>query len=146
MTPLFCNTGLLFLGFHPDDPPVLRKSGNPGTQAWLLSCGMGLRLVRCLFAQQCPNNTGILVGHRHSTDIFSTPLVEFIDPPIPAILVFMCYPDYSASTMYQQGSQIVISPLADPQKGCCSSCGVLPGHQPEPGSQLTAILEYRNIK
>jgi len=63
------------------------------------SCSIGLYLIGRLFAQQGPGSSGILVGHGNRGGVLATPLLNFIDPLIPAILVLMGNAHHCAPSM-----------------------------------------------
>ena len=57
------------------------------------------RIVIFFFAQQRPCNTRVLISYPDRWDIFTPPLIKFVDPSVTLILVFACYSNDRSSAM-----------------------------------------------
>ena len=98
-------------------------------------------------SQQRPDNSSILVRQRHGRDVLVATPQHLAGPATRWAVVWLAigYLHHGSRAMNEQGSQIGIPPLADTQQVLFAAAGVLPGHQPEPGRQLTAVVKALDI-
>jgi hypothetical protein len=159
---------------HQLDHPSHRAAGffnlvaSPSSLSWPSCCPRkrlghtsGLWLVSplvdypleptCSFAvdatptQQGPHDPCGLVRHRHCRPVPPSTLEQ---PPYPlaATVRSQLHPaQRRPCPVDQQCAQVAIAPLADPSQSRLPTHGVLLGHQPSPGGELAAILEYPDM-
>jgi hypothetical protein len=101
--------------------------------------------VRFASSKHGPDDPCILVGDRHRGSVEAAPLSKLVDPLIGVIgLVWRC-PDNGAGAVDEQRSQVLVATLRDAHQNLAIATRELPGHKPDPGSEMAAILELGAI-
>ncbi len=95
--------------------------------------------------EQCPYDAGILVSERHGGHVIVASLHYSCQPTVGLVGLALSYPEHRSSSVDQQGAQIAVAAFTYTQQGLLAAAGILPWHQPQPGCQLSAILEILRI-
>jgi hypothetical protein len=101
--------------------------------------------VRDIPGEHSPDDTSILVGERHGRDIRMPTLAKAGKPSASRILLAPSFAKDCTSAMDHQRAYIAIAAFADAEQSVSPATRPLLGHQPQPCSELTAILEAAPI-
>lgn len=101
--------------------------------------------VHLLCREQHPGNPCVFIGESHGRLILAPSFEKSSQPLTTAIRLEPDPPQRGPGSVDEELPQIDIPAFADPQQTRLAPSGVLPWHQPQPRSTLTAILESARI-
>ena len=95
--------------------------------------------------QQRPGDPCGLIGLGDAGTVLPTPSFDPLEPATPGIRFAIDDPQHRAGTMDEEGAEVAIPALRHPEKGGLPPRRMLPGDEPQPGGELTAILKVGRI-
>ena len=111
----------------------------------LSSWSGGRRSVDTLVPEQCPGDAGCLIGHGDQHDVCRAPRQEPVGPAGPRARLGAAPAQHGSRTMHEQAPDIAIPALRYPPQSVLAATRVLPGHQTDPGRELSTRAELRAI-
>src|SRR6266702_2862983 len=91
--------------------------------------------------QQCPDDTGMLVRHRHRGPVFPAALAQLSDPLAAPVCCEPDPPHRRPRPMDEECAQRAVATCADAPQALLPARGMLAGHQPQPGGTLATVFE-----
>ena len=111
----------------------------PAYPIWLCGC----RFVDTLVPEQCPGDAGCLIGHGDQHDVCRPPRQQLVGPTGTRTRLGAAPAQHRSRTMHEQAPDIAIPALRYSPQPVLTAARVLPGHETEPGRELSARAELR---
>jgi hypothetical protein len=92
-----------------------------------------------------PGRSHQFVRERDDDDVGMSPRLEIREPPSQPVRLLPMMTADGARPMNEEAPEVGIPALADAPKDGLASRGMLPRHQPEPGSEISPLRKCRSI-
>ena len=92
-----------------------------------------------------PQNSRVLVGERNGGFLPAAAFAQSLRPLRDGVVVVLSGQHGSLGPLYQQVSQVVAAALGDATQAGLAAAGVLFRRQPQPGTELGAVLELLEV-
>ena len=136
-------SGLADLGCCPVSPSnrCYPRKLAPADPIWLSRH----RLVDTLVAEQRPGDAGGLIGHGDQDDVGRPPGQELVGPAGLRARLGAAPAQHGSRAMHEPAPDIAVPALRYAPQPVLSATRVLPGHETEPGREMSARAELRAI-
>ena len=92
-----------------------------------------------------PQNSRVLVRQGERRFLPATTLAQLLSPLRDSVVVVLAGKNGRLGTLYQQAAQVVIAAFGDAAQIGLAAAGILFRCQPQPGTELSCILELLEV-